>query len=164
VADRFVARNSPLRLSLLLLAAIVFVALGLWVAGVFGPSPKPGREWFGWLAILFFGFAGVKGAQRLSDRSDQMVIDRNGIFWRQWSETTIPWSAVRSFSQRSVKGQHFVCVHLKDASMFPRSGAGAWLAGLNRGLDFGDVALNVTGTDRNFAELVAAIERYAPQR
>lgn len=162
MSDRFVARNSPGRLFLLLLASLAFVLLGLWVAGVFGPPPKPGREWLGWLCALFFGLAPFRLVPRLSDRSDQMVIDRNGIFWRQWSEMTIPWSAVRSVSQRSVKGQHFVCVHLKDASMFPRAGAGAWLAGFNRRLNFGDVALTVTGTDRSFAELAAAIERFAP--
>lgn len=162
--ERFVARNAPGRIVLLLFASVGFVALGLWLAGAFGPSPKPGREWLGWLCALFFALAPFKLVPRLSDRSDQMVIDRNGIFWRQWSETTIPWSAVRSVSQRSVKGQHFVCLHLKDASMFPRAGAGAWLAGLNRGLKFGDVALNVTGTDRSFADLVAAIERFSPPR
>jgi hypothetical protein len=162
VADRFVARYSPPRLSLLLFAAILFVAGGLWIAGVFGPSLKPGWEWFGWLAALFFGFAGFKGATRLSDRSDQMVIDRNGIFWRQWSEMTVPWSAIRFFSRRSVRQQHFVCVHLKNPSMFPRAGAGAWLSVFNRSLGFGDIALTVTGTDRSFDEMVAAIDRYAP--
>lgn len=162
MADRFVARNAPGRLVLALLGSLAFVAAGLWIAGLFGPPPKPGREWLGWLCALFFALVPFKIVPRLSDRSDQMVIDRNGIFWRQWSEMTIPWGAVRSFSRRSVKGQHFVCLHLKNPSMFPRAGAGAWLAGLNRGLNFGDVALTVTGTDRSFDELVAAIDRYAP--
>jgi hypothetical protein len=164
VGDRFVARDSPWRLALLLLAAVTFVALGLWIAGLFGPSPKPGMEWFGWLAAFFFALAPFRLVPRLLDRSDQMIIDRNGIYWRQWSETTIPWSAIRHFSRRSVRGQHFVCVHLKDPSMFPRAGAHAWLAAFNRRFNFGDVALTVTGTDRSHAELVAAIDRYAPEK
>jgi hypothetical protein len=164
VNDRFVARDSPWRLCLILVGAVAFVAGGLWIAGLFGPSPKPGMEWFGWLAAFFFALAPFKLVPRLLDRSDQMIIDRNGIYWRQWSETTIPWSAIRFFSQRSIRGQHFVCLHLKDPSMFPRAGALAWLAAFNRSLNFGDVALTVTGTDRSHAELVAAIDRYAPER
>lgn len=162
MADRFVARDSPPRLWLMLVGAFAFVALGLWIAGLFGSSPKPGWEWFGWFAAFFFALVPFKIVPRLSDRSDQMVIDRNGIYWRQWSETTIPWSAIRSFSRRSVRGQHFVCLHLKNPSMFPKSGAGAWLSGFNRALGFGDIALTVTGTDRRFDELVAAIDSYAP--
>ncbi|HEV2817065.1 MAG TPA: STM3941 family protein [Allosphingosinicella sp.] len=163
MADRFVARDSAWRLALLLLGAVAFVALGLWIGGLFGPSPKPGMEWLGWLAAFFFALAPFRLVPRLLDRSDQMIVDRNGIFWRQWSEATIPWSAIRFFSQRSIRGQHFVCLHLKDPAMFPRSGSGAWLAALNRRLDFGDVALTVIGTDRSHAELVAAIDRYAPE-
>lgn len=162
--ERFVARDSPWRLSLLLLAAIAFVAAGLWIAGLFGPSPRPGMEWFGWLVAFFFALAPFRIVPRLLDRSDQMIVDRNGIYWRQWSETTIPWSAIRFFSKRSIRGQHFVCLHLKDPSMFARAGALGWLAAFNRGLNFGDVALTVTGTDRSHAELVAAIDRYAPDR
>jgi len=164
MGDRFVARDSPWRLSLLLLAAFACVALGLWIAGLFGPSPKPGMEWFGWLAAFFFALAPFRIVPRLLDRSDQMIIDRNGIYWRQWSEVTIPWSAIRHFSRRSVRGQQFVCLHLKDPSMFSRAGALAWLAAFNRRLNFGDVALTVTGTDRSHDELVAAIDRYAPER
>jgi hypothetical protein len=162
VNDRFVARNSPSRLALMVLGAAAFVALGLWLAGLFGPPPKPGREWLGWLASVFFGFAGIVGARRLFDRSDQLVIDRNGIFWRHWSETTIPWSAIESFSRHSIRRQQFLSLHLKSPAMFPRSGAGGWVGNLNRGLGFGDIALTVAGTDRSFDELVEAIDRYAP--
>jgi hypothetical protein len=164
VNDRFVARNSPSRLALMLLAAAAFVALGLWIAGLFGPPPKPGREWLGWLAAVFFGFAGIVGVRRLFDRSDQLVIDRNGIFWRHWSETTIPWSAIDSFSTHSIRRQHFLSLHLKSPAMFPRSGPGGFVGSLNRGLGFGDIALTVAGTDRSFDELVEAIDRYAPER
>jgi hypothetical protein len=162
VGDRFVARNSLGRIALLLIGALIFVAGGLWLAGLFGPSPKPGREWIGWVTALFSGLAGLVLASRLFDREDWLVIDRNGIRWRQWSEATIPWSAIRSWSQYSVRRQKFLCLELKDPSQFPGSGSGAWLRGINKAIGFGDIALSVVGTDRKFDELAEAVRRYAP--
>jgi hypothetical protein len=162
VGDRFVARNSLGRIALLLIGALIFVAGGLWLAGLFGPPPKPGREWIGWVAILFFGLGGLAMASRLFDRDDWLVVDRNGIRWRQWSEATIPWPAIRSWSQYSLRGQQFLCLQLKDPSQFPGSGIGAWLRGFNKAIGFGDIALSVAGTDRTFDELAAAVRRYAP--
>jgi hypothetical protein len=141
--------------------SIGFVVLGFWIAGLFGPPPRPGREWLGWFAAVFFSLCAAVGVRRLFDSGDQIVVDRNGIFWRQWSEMTIPWSAIRSFERRSVRNQHFLSLHLKDASQFPRSGMGLWSSGLNKGLGFGDVAITAAGTDRSFDELLAAVERFA---
>ena len=77
--DAFVARPSPFRTGLLLLAALGFVVLGLFFVGAFGPVPRPGQEWVGWMSTLFFGFCFVVGLQRLFDRRDQIVIDEAGI-------------------------------------------------------------------------------------
>lgn len=164
MGDRFVARYSPGRLILLLLGAVAFVVLGAWVAGLLGPAPRPGREWVGWASMLFFGLCGLVVAPRFFDDEDQIVIDRNGVLWRQWSVATIPWGAVRGWQVREVRNQRFVCLFLKDASQFPRARAGGLLAGLNRGLGFGDVALTAAGTDRKFDELLAAVERWAPMQ
>ena len=164
MGDRFVARNSPRRNALLLAGALLFVAGGLWLAGLFGPPPKPGQEWIGWACAVFFGMCGVAFAPRLFDRDDRIVVDRNGIRWRQWSEATIPWSAIRSWSRRSVRGQQFICLVLKDPSQFPGSSRASWFGGINKAIGFGDIALNVVGTDRTFDELEAALRRYAPPR
>jgi hypothetical protein len=137
---------------------------GAWVAGLFGPAPRPGREWAGWLAMVFFGLCAVIAVRRMFDRSDQMVIDRNGILWRRWSDATIPWTAVRGWSVAQVRSQRFICLFLKDPSQFPRAGAGALVGGLNRGLGFGDVTLTAAGTDRSFDELLAAVECWAPEQ
>lgn len=160
--DRFVARNSRFRLLLLILLAIGFVVAGAWIAGLFGPPPRAGREWAGWLSMFFFGLCAVIAVPRLFDRSDQIVIDRNGVFWRRWSEMTIPWSAVQSWQIGQVRNQRFVCLSLRDAAQFPRAGVGALLGGVNRGMGFGDVALTAVGTDRSFDEMLAAVERWAP--
>ena len=161
--DRFVARNAPLRLLVLMAASIGIVALGLWIAGSFGPPPRPGREWIGWLAVTFFGICAIAFTRRLFDKKDQIVVDRNGIFWRPWSAMTIPWGAIKSFEPLTVRNQHFVAIYLKDPSLFPRDGTARLLGGLNRGLGFGDLAISAVGTDKSFTELLAAVEHFAPR-
>jgi hypothetical protein len=162
VTEPFVARYTPLRVALLLLGAIVFVVGGLWIAGLFGAPPRPGREFLGWLAAAFFGLCAIVTAPRLFDRRDQIVVDRRGIYWRHWSETTIPWSALRGFDERSVRSQRFICLHLHDPTRYPAAGLRGWVAGANKGMGFGDIAMTAAGTDRSFDELLSAIEQFAP--
>jgi len=162
VGDAFVARPSIFRTGLLLLGALGFVALGLFFVGAFGPVPGPGREWVGWLSILFFGLCFVAGLPRLFDRRDQIVVDGTGIQWSQWSEATIPWSDIRAIEKREIRRQKFLCLHLEDPGRFPSATLMGRLGGPNRILGFGNIALAATGTNRSFDELVAAIALHAP--
>ena len=138
--------------------------LGIWLAGLLGPAPKPGREWVGWLSIIFFGFCFIVGIARLFDRGDQIVIDRKGLFWRLRSGTTIPWSEIETIESRAISRQRFLCVYLKEPRLYPPTTFLGRLGRSNRHLGFGDIALSATGTNRSFAELRSAIERFAPDR
>ncbi|HST36597.1 MAG TPA: STM3941 family protein [Allosphingosinicella sp.] len=164
MAERFVARKSIWRLGLIVGGALLFVVAGLWVAGLFGQPPRPGREWLGWLCVVFFGLCALVGLRRLAGQSEQIVIDEHGVLFRQWSRETIPWSAILAYAHRSVRAQEFICLELEDPARFPRSTAGGFLLGLNTLLGYGDVALNVGGTDRGFRELAEAFSRHAPPR
>jgi hypothetical protein len=162
VSERFVARPSRFRILLLILGSLGFVALGVWIAGLLGPPPRPGKEFAGWLSILFFGLCFVVGLFRLFERGDVIVVDRQGLFWRRWSDATIPWSAIRSIEPRSIRRNRFLCLWLHDHRQFP---PGSWIGragAANRALGFGDIAITTAGTDRRFDELLAALERHAP--
>ena len=159
---RFIARPSPLRIVLLIALALGFVALGAWIAGLLGPAPRPGKEWVGWAALLFFGVAAVMGVWRLLDRGDQIVVDSDGLSWKQHSAETIPWAEIDRIEAREIRRQRFLCVFLKAPEKFPAAGWRGAMAAANRGFGFGDLALSTTGTDRSHAELVAAIRRHAP--
>ena len=162
MGDRFVARPSPWRIVLLLAGAAGFVVLGAWIAGLFGPPPRPGREWIGWAALLFFGLCGAMGVFRLFDRDDQIVVDAGGLYWKQYGAATIPWQDIGRIEARAIKRWRFLCVFLNEPGKFPAAGWAGALQGANRGLGFGDLALSTAGTDRSHAELVAAIRRHAP--
>jgi hypothetical protein len=162
--EAFVARPSRTRIALMIFGSLAFVALGLWIAGFFGPPPRPDRVWAGYAAILFFGLAALIGIRRLFESGDQIVVDGSGICWSQWSDRKIPWSEIREISRKAVKRQQFLCLDLVDATRHPPTSLLGGLAGTSRLLGFGDIAINVSGTDRKFEELVEAVERFRPAR
>jgi hypothetical protein len=162
--DRFTARPAPGRIFLLLLGSIGFVVLGLWMVGAFGEMPNPSRAWAGWLCIPFFGACAVGLGYKLFDRHDQIVVDQRGIYWRRWSPQTIAWDAIAAIEPRRVQRQDFLCLHLVDPSRFPSTTLLGRLAGMNRGMGFGDIAINTVGTDKKLAELEEAVARFAPTR
>ena len=156
----FSARNSPVRVALLVLLSIGFVILGAWIAGMFGEPPKPGAGWIGWFSIVFFGACGVAGLRRLFDRSEMVRISDDGVYYRSWSDATIPWSEIVDVTVWEHKGQRMIVLHLAHPDLFPSTSALRGLAGLSRGLTGGDIAITLTGTDRSFAEAMEAMFRF----
>lgn len=167
--DDFVAYPSRWKIALILLGGLVFVGLGLWMTGVFGPPPASHRyspelvRLIGWVAVVFFGLCCVIGAGRLFDRREQLRIGRDGIRARHWSDQTIPWTEIVDITTWSYRRQTSIILHLRDRSLFPGRGVAALLAGANRGLTGGDVTLSLTGTDRTTEEALAAIERHSAE-
>jgi hypothetical protein len=162
VADRFVARNSPVRIVLMLGGAVAVVICGLYLTGLFGPPADTYQIVVGWFTIAFFGFAGYRIVTRLLGPNEQIVIDGNGIFNRPHSEATIPWDAIQGFDIRKGESLRFACLVLKDPARFPRTGTAKWLGAFNKSGGYGDVLLSTVGTDRSFDELWAALGRFAP--
>jgi len=157
----FVANVSRRRTALLVLGAVVFVAIGFLMLRA------PGHDIFrllsGWAAILFFGLCGLIGLSQLFRSGPDIRIDERGIWWRRWSDQRIPWSAITAFYTASVGRTSFLCLKLADRDAYPSTRVLGKFAGLNRASGFGDIAVGVTGTDRSFAELIAAVERVAPR-
>jgi hypothetical protein len=160
--ERFVARTSPGRVASLLLGCIAFVALGAWLAGAFGPPPDRGKVWAGYLAVFLFGACALALLRRLFDGGDQIVVDDQGIAWSQWSDRTIPWSAIKAIERRRLRSQEFICLTLEDPSRYTPGGTRGWLLRFNRIIGFGDVAITVSGTDKSVSELAAAVESFCP--
>lgn len=159
-AALFTARHSRWRLALLGAGAAAFVFGGLVITGLFGPPPRPGAEWFGWFCVIFFGLGGLAIMQRLFDRSEAVRIDGRGIYFKPWSEQTIPWSEIRDVTVWQFQGQKSIILHLADRGRFPSKKLLGKVAGANRALAGGDVPISLVGTDGNFADAMATIDRY----
>jgi hypothetical protein len=150
-------------LALLAAGAAVFVGLGLWMSGLFGPPPASHRysaplvAAIGWFAVLFFGLCGAVAIKRMFDSREQLRIGPSGIRYASWSEQTIPWSEIIDVTTWSHRGQSAIVLHLRSPACFPGRGLAAALAGANRGLTGGDISISLTGTDRSFDEAMSAI-------
>lgn len=159
----FVAYPSRLRIALLILLAVGFVVLGLWMVGRLGPVPTSRRYApmtvlvTGWAAVVFFGLCALAGVKRLFESGEQVRIGAAGIRWVRWSDQTIPWTEIRDVTVWTYKRQRAIVLHLRDPARFPGRGPLAVLARANRALTGGDIAISLTGTDRSFAQAMAAI-------
>lgn len=156
----FVANAAPSRLLLLVVGAAAFVVLGIWIAGIAGAPPEPGREWIGWLSIVFFGLCAALGLRRVFDSSEQVKISRSGVYFKQWSEQTIPWSEIANVTVWEFKGQKSLILHLTHPERYRSTTLLGKMAGANRALTGGDVAISLVGTDRSFADALAAVEYF----
>ena len=160
--DVFEARNSPWRMIGLALLSCGFVVLGAWLAGFFGPSPGDDSVKalaVGWTCMIFFGACGLVALPRIGNRDVVMRLDRNGVWWRQWSDDVIPWSQVVGMKPLTINRQKMLGLKLANPAMFPSTRLLGRLAAANR--MFGaDIYLTTTGTDRSHADMEQAVMRF----
>lgn len=167
MTEDFVAYVSPQRMAIAIVASACFVAAGLWMGGLFGPPPSSSRyspevtAAMGWICVAFFGYCGVAAAKRISNKTEQLRIGREGVRWARWSDQTIPWSDITDVGTWKYKGQKAIVLRLRDPGQYP--GGLSALAGVNRTLSGGDIAISLTGMNRSFADAMAAIERHRGQ-
>ena len=164
--DDFVAYPSRGKIALILVGGVILAGIGLWMTGLFGTPPES-RRWspemirlIGWFALIFFGLCSVAWGRRLFDKREQVRIGAAGIRLRSWSEQTIPWSEIVDVTTGSYRRQTSIILHLRDRNLFPGRGVAALLAGANRGMTGGDIAISLTGTDRKTGHALAAIKRF----
>jgi hypothetical protein len=89
-------------------------------------------------------------------------MDAEGLIWRRWSARRIPWSAIERWQVKSTLGIPFATLWLADRRAYPPLPIQRLLAIGNRWLGYGDLTLNASGTDGEFADLVAALQQRLP--
>ncbi|HEX6742426.1 MAG TPA: STM3941 family protein [Sphingomicrobium sp.] len=164
------AHSSPWRMVLIVAGALGFVAIGCWMAGLFGDVPQF-RRWppelvqlFGWFAILFFGLAALVAIRRIFDGGPQLTISAEGIRWKQWSDDLIPWSGIGDVTVWEFGTQKTILLHLVDPVRYPSRTLLGKLGGANRALTGGDIPISLTGLDKSFDESFAAIREFRQRR
>lgn len=163
--ERFVARNSLVTFPLML-AALIGLLLASLSPREIGLAPKPQWEWMRWVAVPLMGFAALALIVRLFDRREQIVVDRNGILWRAWSDDIIPWRAIagvrveKHYSYAGLVYFRHLCLDLHDPAFPPRTNWRGRFFGRGSNPGFGDITISTNGLDRDIDELAAAVERF----
>ena len=164
--DDFVARTSRWRTGFLVIGSIAGVAIGIWMAGLFGPPPVsrgvgPGTdETCGWLLIVFFGMCGSVSAKIWWKNGEQLRIGKMGIIWLRWSEKIIPWGEIMDVTEWNFNRTSSIVLHIRHPNLFPGRGILGLVGRANRALTGGDISITLTGTDRTFDEAMAAISSF----
>lgn len=152
--EKLVIKNSRWRYVLLLVGCIGFVAAGIWMV-IAGNS-------FGWLAILFFGSGIPVSIWQIADTRPRLVIDEHGVLDRTLGVGRIAWSDIEAAYVRSISGNDFICLELKNAEEYARklSKVKRAMAAANRNLGFTDFNLNLSGVDASTAEVFELVIKY----
>lgn len=118
----------------------------------------------GWIGLVLFGACAVGWLVMLATLRGRPLIevDSGGILWRRWSDAPIPWDAIAEMQTMAMQGQTFLVLRLFEPERYRSTKMLGRLAGINKAMGFGDIAISALGTDRSFAELVAAVQRFAP--
>jgi hypothetical protein len=149
---------------MLIVLALGFVLMSLWLIGAFGSAPDHGLGWSGWIGLAFFGPAAVILIRRVSDRRPQIIADQRGLYWRQWSGQTIPWEEFDSIEVQHISGQRLLGLNLRDPDAHPPTTPLGKLARYNEQLGFAHVTLSAQGLDRSFDEMHGAFTHFLQQR
>lgn len=166
--DDFVAYTSRWRTGLLVAASVAFVAIGMWMAGLMGPVPVSQRsgplmtQVWGWVCTLFFGMCAFASAKIWWENGERLRIGRSGMRWSSWSDQTIPWSEIADVTEWHYRRSSYIILHLRNPSHFPGKGTPAITRWANRKLTGGDMGITLTGTDRKFADAMAAVAQFRP--
>ena len=114
----------------------------------------------GVVGTVLFVSLGILVLIRLFDRGEQLRVASDGIYYKQWSESVIPWDEIAGVTVWQYRRQRTIILHLADPRRFPSTTILGRLAGANRRLTGGDIAISLTPMDRGFDETLAVIEDY----
>jgi len=126
--DRIEIPLSKKKITLLLLAAIAFVACGIWIATnpeIFIPNifritnPEIIRIG-GIMGILFFGAAGIYGIKKLFDKKVGLIIDSNGINDNSNASSIglIEWSDISEIRTKQVMSTKFLLIDILNPDKY----------------------------------------------
>jgi hypothetical protein len=152
--EKLIIKNSRWKLVLLLIACIGFVAAGIWMV-IEG-------EWFGWFSILFFGSGIPIFIWQIADSRPRLIMDARGVLDRTLGVGYIAWSDIQAAYVRSISGNDFICLELKNPEKYARklSKVKRAMSAANRNLGFTDFNLNLSGIDARTDEIFELVIKY----
>lgn len=144
---------------------LLFFFCGLFVAGgaviCMATAPYSLGWWAGFFGASFFALGGVIFVRRLIDSRDALTISVRGVLDTRVADRIIPWSAIRSASERNVKGVPYLLLQLSRPSAdFIDSRFKRFVVAMNRLFGFGDIYIALNGLDAPSDSITAIFRHY----
>jgi hypothetical protein len=148
--EPLVFRNARLKFALLLLISAGFTASGIFLLYV-----SPADRWKAWFVTLFFGSCTAVFVKQLFDARPRLIIDDDGIHDRTLGVGKIPWSEITGAYRRSISGNEFICLEVRNPEMWLQqlSPTKKSLANVNRALGFTQLNINLAGLPVDAAQV-----------
>ncbi len=159
--DELRFKNSPIRIALLALCAIGFIAIPFALTG---KVPRY-KEAILWIGAIFFAGCLVAIIARLFSSGPPMRFSRDGFEAKCYGIPFIPWTDVEEAWTARIKSTRLLYLKLRnpDAVLEKLSSFRLRTAQMNQKLGYGDICLATTGMVPGFREMVAYARRYIPQ-
>ena len=145
---------------------VTLSTLGFLVAGVIPSASTTNHGAYpvtGWIIVACcFGMAAVFVVRAL-DRRPLLRIGQNGIWYRSYSDATIPWDQITACQMLRVYNQRIVHLNLRDPAAYPSTNRFTRAtAGMNSAMGFGGMGIAATNLSGGPQGVLAAIEHYRP--
>ena len=138
---------------------------------VVGDPSRAQLRFYGGAIILLLGWALIV-ARRFRDRRPQVIVDRNGLFVRDWHLGTVSWSDIALVARSSALrqplstrvfrrrlGEHLVVRFIRFPKFQSSNGPPlSWLQWLAHHLDNSDPIISPAKLDVPVTQIMAAIE------
>jgi len=154
------------RLAVFAATSLVFVLVGLWIAGVIGGEPMYGPVGViaGWFAAVVFGVFTPYLLYRLVTRRPSLVIGHDGIVDHATATSvgTVGWEEIAEVGLRDFAGQRMIVIAVRDeeALLARQNPVNAVLMRVNKGLNGSMVNIPHTALEVSVEEALAHIERF----
>ncbi|HWS55447.1 MAG TPA: STM3941 family protein [Pyrinomonadaceae bacterium] len=152
--EKLTIKSSRWKHVLLLIASVGFV-----VAGV---AMLAKGNWFGWVAIIFFGSGIPIFIWQIMDARPRLVIDERGVADRTLGVGRIDWGDIVAARVMSISGNDFISLELRDPEKYLSrlSNVKRAMASANRKLGFSDFNLNLSGVDAKTEEVFELLMKF----
>jgi hypothetical protein len=147
-------------------ACVALSSLGFLAAGVIPSASTTNHGAYpvtGWIIVACcLGIAAFFVVRALDPRP-QLRIDQNGIWYRPYSDATVPWDQIVSCRIIKAGAQKIVGLDLRDPEAWPsKNPLTRMTAGLNRASGFGSLGITATYLTGGPASVAAAVRHYRP--
>jgi len=141
-----------------MLLSAVLAAIGLASLLIAGPA-APDAELAGAVALLLSLGVLIVVMRNARDRRPRLVLDRDGVWFRDWDIAAVPWAAIDTVLTSGSRLQAFITLSLRDPERFLNALPPAERAGLTSNRLFRRPELRIphNALDAPLDEVLAAL-------